>query len=62
MFDEEFIQKPNNKILDLDNLSVSELEERIIALREEITRCENAITKKKSTLNAAQALFGNHNG
>lgn len=62
MFDEEFIQKPNTKILDLDNLSVSELEERIIALREEITRCENAITKKKSTLNAAQALFGNHNG
>lgn len=62
MFDEEFIQKPNAKILDLDNLSVSELEERIIALNEEITRCENAITKKKSTLNAAQALFGNHNG
>ncbi len=62
MFDEEPIQKPNTKPLDLDNLSVSELEERIIALREEISRCENAITKKKSTLNAAQALFGNHNG
>lgn len=62
MFDEEFNQKPKTKPLDLDNLSVSELEERIIALREEITRCENAITKKKSTLNAAQALFGNHNG
>lgn len=62
MFDEEPIQKPNTKPLDLDNLSVSELEERITALREEISRCENAITKKKSTLNAAQALFGNHNG
>ncbi len=62
MSDEEFIQKPNTKPLDLDNLSVSELEERIIALHEEITRCENAIAKKKSTLNAAQALFGNHNG
>jgi uncharacterized small protein (DUF1192 family) len=62
MFDEEFIQKPNTKPIDLELLSVSELEERIIALREEILRCESEITKKKSTLNAAQALFGNHNG
>ena len=36
MFDEEFIQKPNTKPIDLELLSVSELEERIIALREEI--------------------------
>lgn len=62
MFDEEFIQKPNTKPIDLELLSVSELEERIIALREEILRCESAISKKKSTLNAAQALFGNHSG
>lgn len=43
---------------DLDAYAVSELHERIAALRDEIARCEAAITRKSSGRAAADALFG----
>lgn len=43
--------------LDLDNLSVEDLKERIESLRAEITACEAAIAKKGSAKSAADAMF-----
>jgi uncharacterized small protein (DUF1192 family) len=59
MFDEEPLNQKYQKPLDLETLSVTELQERISNLQDEIKRCELAISKKKSSLNAANALFGN---
>lgn len=56
MFDEELF-KSNPKPIDLEALSISELNERILALKAEIVRCEQAINKKSSGLDAANALF-----
>lgn len=42
---------------DLSSLSLFELEERIIILRQEIMRLEQAISEKKSTQAAADAFF-----
>lgn len=57
MFDEDFKATPNQKPLDLETLSVGELNERIAALKSEIERCEQAIKKKSAGLDAANALF-----
>ncbi len=43
---------------DLDPYAVSDLNDRIAALREEIARCEGAIARKSSGRAAADALFG----
>lgn len=43
---------------DLSDASVGELAERIEALREEITRCEDAIKTKDAARSAADAVFG----
>ncbi|OXE37267.1 MAG: hypothetical protein CGW95_02640 [Phenylobacterium zucineum] len=45
-------------IEDLDLYSVDELEARIEVLREEITRCEAQIARKRAGRAAAEALFG----
>ncbi len=42
---------------DLALLSVRELEERIVILREEIARLEDAIARKRSSLDVAQSVF-----
>lgn len=43
---------------ELYGLSVHELEERILALKAEITRVETELAKKKSDRDAADSLFG----
>jgi uncharacterized small protein (DUF1192 family) len=43
---------------DLELFAVSDLEERIEILQAEITRCEAQIARKRSSLSAADALFG----
>jgi uncharacterized small protein (DUF1192 family) len=46
---------------DLYGLSVSELEQRINAYREEIARLERELAKKSAERSAADALFGKGN-
>ena len=55
MFEEEPIPE---KKLDLERLSVEELQERIEALKAEILACEAELDKKQSHKSAADALFG----
>ena len=43
---------------DLELFAVSDLEERIEILRAEIVRSEAQIARKRSSLSAADALFG----
>lgn len=42
---------------DISDLSVGDLEERITAMREEISRCESAIKARGSSKSAAESLF-----
>lgn len=42
---------------DLSNLSVAELEERLAALKAEITRTEAAIAAKRQSAAAAHSIF-----
>jgi uncharacterized small protein (DUF1192 family) len=46
------------KKLDLERLSVEELEQRIEDLKAEIVACETELNKKQSHKSAADALFG----
>jgi uncharacterized small protein (DUF1192 family) len=46
------------KALALDDMSISELEERIEMLRSDIAACEAEIARKRAQKNAADALFG----
>jgi uncharacterized small protein (DUF1192 family) len=46
------------KKLDLERLSVEELEQRILDLKAEIVACETELNKKQSHKSAADALFG----
>ncbi len=55
MFEEEPTTKPSRT---LEDMSIDELTSRIETLKEEITRCEDEITKKKAVKNAADAIFG----
>jgi len=55
MFEEEPIPE---KKLDLERLSVEELQDRIKALKAEILACEAELDKKQSHKSAADALFG----
>lgn len=50
--------KAKSPIIDLDILSIEELEDRIILLKQEISNCEAKIKSKKASLDAANALFG----
>lgn len=49
------------KPLDLERLSVDDLQERIEALKAEIAACEAELSKKASHKSAADALFGDKN-
>ena len=42
----------------LEQMSVAELEARIVALKEAIVACEAEIEKKRAQKSAADALFG----
>lgn len=42
---------------DIYDLSVGDLEERIVAMREEIVRCEAAIKDRSASKSAAENLF-----
>lgn len=55
MFEDE--PTPEKK-LDLERLSVEELEQRILDLKAEIIACETELNKKQSHKSAADALFG----
>ena len=58
MYEDEPAQE---KKLDLERLSVEDLNERIEALRAEIAACEAELEKKESHKSAADALFGSGN-
>lgn len=62
MIDDELPNRPKSGLIDFYSASVEELEERILQLKEEILRCEAAISSKKATKDAANALFGNQKG
>ncbi len=47
----------SNPALDLDNLSVEDLKDRIEMLKAEILACEAAISRKGSAKSAADAMF-----
>lgn len=55
MFEDDPIPE---KKLDLERLSVEELQERIEELKAEIAACEAQLNKKQSHKSAADALFG----
>ena len=55
MFEDE--PTPEKK-LDLERMSVEDLNERIEELRAEIAACEAELEKKQSHKSAADALFG----
>lgn len=59
MFDEEPKKKPTEFPRNLDGMSVSELDEYIVALQEEIKRVETDKNKKKASQDAAAAIFKN---
>lgn len=55
MFEEEQVPE---KPLDLERLSVEDLQERIETLKAEIAACEAELAKKDAHKSAADALFG----
>ncbi len=55
MFEEEQVPE---KPIDLERLSVEDLQERIETLKAEIAACETELNKKQSHKSAADALFG----
>ena len=55
MFEDDPIPE---KKLDLERLSVEELQERIETLKADIAACEEQLSKKQSHKSAADALFG----
>lgn len=60
MFDEEELRKPKQTgfvPLKLDDVSVTDMQEYIACLKEEIVRVEKAITQRASIKGAAEALF-----
>lgn len=59
MFDDDLepkTGKPKPRVL--DQMSLTELEEYIEALKAEIIRVEAEVNKKRSHMNSAAALFG----
>jgi uncharacterized small protein (DUF1192 family) len=57
MWDDLEPQKQSKKPKPLDDLSVGELQEYVVALQAEIARVEAAIRAKQSHLTAMDALF-----
>ena len=61
MFDEELPQPKKPKPIDLESFSIEDLEARILHLEGEIVHAKTMIQSKKASLDAANAIFGNHN-
>lgn len=59
MFDEEAVKKPkaHEVGMPIDTMSVGELEERILLLKAEIGRLEQAIAARQKTRAVADSLF-----
>lgn len=59
MFDDEPVKRVQGHVVGMaiDTMSVDELGERIVLLREEIARLEAAIAARRSTKAAADSLF-----
>lgn len=57
MDDEERAREKYFEARDLDDVSIDELEERIVELEAEISTLRAAIESKRGVLNAADALF-----
>ena len=54
LFEEEPVKKAKRLV---EDMSIDDLRERIIELKQEISVCEAAITKKETTRKAADAAF-----
>ena len=54
LFEEEPVKKAKRMV---DEMSIEDLRERILELKQEISVCEAAITKKEATRKAADAAF-----
>ena len=54
LFEEEPVKKAKRLV---EDMSIDDLRERIIELKQEISVCEAAITKKHTTRKAADAAF-----
>ena len=54
---EDIKKKPEWALEDLSTFSIAELEERIVALKAEIERCEGLMKSKESSMAAADAVF-----
>ena len=54
LFEEEPVKKAKRMV---DDMSIEDLRERILELKQEISVCEAAITKKEATRKAADAAF-----
>ena len=54
LFEEEPVKKAKRLV---DEMSIEDLRERILELKQEISVCEAAITKKEATRKAADAAF-----
>ena len=58
-FDDELDPKTKKrKLRVLDNMSLPELKEYVVQLKEEIARVETDIQKKEKSKSAADAIFG----
>lgn len=58
MLEEDFLpQKQSKKPKSLVNMSVAELEQYILDLKEEIKRAEDDIVRKKASIAAASSIF-----
>ncbi len=57
MFDEEPIRKKDIGFKKLVDMSIEEIEDYIIELKEEITKAEADIVKKKASRDAAASIF-----
>lgn len=62
MFEDDPFAPPQKKPLSLqaqlENASITELEDRIEQLRAEIAQCERAIQAKRAQRDAANSVFG----
>jgi len=57
MFDDDDQPKIRQNIVNLEPLSLDELDKYIIELEEEIERTKGEITRKKSHMDAASSIF-----
>lgn len=57
MFDDEDAPKIKTDIVNLEPLSIDELEKYIVELKNEIVRTEEEIKRKQSHMDAASSIF-----